>query len=43
MNSRTQAYFDDLAQRAAIAEIVPREPAAEAQPNACHANCEAFI
>jgi hypothetical protein len=43
MNHRTKAYFDDLAQRAAVAPAIPRTPWPEARPNACHANCEAFV
>jgi hypothetical protein len=43
MNHRTKAYFDYLAERAAVAHAIPREPWSEAKPNACHANCEAFV
>jgi hypothetical protein len=43
MNHLTKAYFDDLAARSAGARAVPRQPWLEAQPNACHANCEAFV
>lgn len=43
MNCRTKVYFDDLVQRAISARPVRREPHASAQPNACHANCEAFV
>jgi hypothetical protein len=43
MNHRTRAYFDDLVVRAAVAPTPPRAPWAEALPNACHANCEAFV
>jgi len=43
MNERTRAYFDDLAERAIAAEPVPRKIYCEAQPNACHTNCETFV
>ena len=43
MNHRTKAYFDDVAERADTARPVPREPWSNAQPNACHSNCEAFV
>ena len=43
MNGRTKAYFNDLPERAVTAHAVPRAPWPEARPNACHANCEAFV
>jgi hypothetical protein len=43
MNHRTNAYFDDLAERAATARAEPRTPWSEAEPNACHTNCESFV
>jgi hypothetical protein len=43
MNHRTKAYFDDLVQLAVSAEPARREPHTSAQPNACHANCDAFV
>jgi hypothetical protein len=43
MNDRTKAYLDDLVERAAAAQAVPRLAWSQAQPNACHANCEAFV
>jgi len=43
MIDRTESYFDDLVERAIAAQAIPRQPWSEAQPNACHSNCEAFI
>ncbi len=43
MNARTIAYFDDLVARVQLADIVRREPWAQAHPNRCHANCDAFV
>ena len=42
MNDRIRVYFDGLAERAATAKAVSRELDSEAQPNACHTNCETF-
>jgi hypothetical protein len=39
---RTTAYFDEMVERAAIAQAIPREVWSDARPNCCHANCEAF-
>jgi hypothetical protein len=43
MNEPTRRYFDDLVMRARSAQIVPRQPHSDAEPNACHANCESFV
>lgn len=43
MNDLTKSYFDHLVACAPTARAVPREVWSEAKPNACHANCEAFI
>jgi len=43
MNERTTAYFEDLAERASMANPIPRMLASDAQPNACHINCESHI
>src|SRR5260370_26440408 len=40
---RTTAYFDDLVARAVTAHAIPRTPIEGTKPNACHANCEAYV
>jgi hypothetical protein len=39
----TIVYFNDVIARAATAAVVPRAVWSEAEPNKCHANCEAFV